>query len=243
MEHGEHVEAVARELDALTAALASGPASAGVPTCPNWTVTDLATHVGEFCGFWAHVLCEGTGRPKTPFPNPPDDAALADWVAELGGHLLGELRAIPADASVWTWHEPDRSARFVARRCAHELAVHRYDVQAARGACGAIAPPALAVDGIDEVLDVLVSRRPPSGQAGGESIHLHGTDPGIDAEWLIRLHPDRVEVARAHAKGDLALRGAVSDLELLLYGRPALAAVERFGDESVLDLWHREFTF
>jgi uncharacterized protein (TIGR03083 family) len=243
MEHGEHVEAVAREVDALTAALAGGPASARVPTCPDWTVRDLGNHVGGFCAFWTHVLCEGTGRSKTPFADPRDDSALPGWFSELGGYLLRELRATPADTAVWTWYKPDQSARFVARRCAHELSVHRYDAQAARDACRPIEPPALAVDGIDEIFDRLVTRRARTGQAAGQTLHLHGTDDGIDAEWLVTLHPDRIEVARTHAKGDLALRGAVSDLELLLCGRPALGPVERFGDESILDLWCREFRF
>jgi hypothetical protein len=35
----------------------------------------------------------------------------------------------------------------------------------------------------------------------------------------------------------------VSDLELLLYRRPTLGEVERFGDAGVLDAWYREFSF
>jgi hypothetical protein len=50
-------------------------------------------------------------------------------------------------------------------------------------------------------------------------------------------------VTRDHRKGDLALRGAVSDLALVLYGRPPLGPVERFGDERVLELWNATFTF
>ncbi len=57
------------------------------------------------------------------------------------------------------------------------------------------------------------------------------------------LDPDGVQVTREHAKGDLALKGGVSDLEMLLYQRPTVGAVERFGDDSVLETFHREFTF
>ena len=78
-------------------------------------------------------------------------------------------------------------------------------------------------------------------QASGETLHLHATDSGD--EWLLTLEPGRIEVAREHAKADLALRGAVSDLELVLYQRPPVAGVERFGDERVLDAWYREFKF
>ena len=75
----------------------------------------------------------------------------------------------------------------------------------------------------------------------GETLHLHGTDR--DDEWLLTLDPDGLRVERRHAKADLALRGAVSDLELLLYQRPTLGEVERLGDERVLDAWQRVFTF
>jgi uncharacterized protein (TIGR03083 family) len=245
VEHDDRVEAVAGELEALAAAVAAGPMSADVPTCPGWTVGDLTRHVGRFCGMWTHVLREGSGRDKAPFPVAPEDD-LPEWLADVGRVLLGELRATPPGTEVRTWYPPDQSAWFVARRSAHELAVHRYDAQSARGTCGPI-DRALAADGIDEMVGTLVTTSARTGQARGETMHLHGTDEGvgeaIPAEWLVTFHPDRIEVARTHAKGDLALRGAASDLELLLYGRPILGPVERLGDESVLDVWYREFTF
>ena len=73
MHYEEHLEAVEREAGALAVALAAGPIDARVPTCPDWTVADLADHVGGFTGFWTHVVCEGTGRPKTEFASRPTD--------------------------------------------------------------------------------------------------------------------------------------------------------------------------
>jgi hypothetical protein len=67
--------------------------------------------------------------------------------------------------------------------------------------------------------------------------------PGEGAEWLVTLQPDRIDVTREHAKGDLALRGTASDLALLLFRRPALGEVTRFGDDAVLEAWYREFMF
>jgi uncharacterized protein (TIGR03083 family) len=244
VQHDERVAAVGRELAAVDAALGAGPMTSPVPTCPDWTVADLTRHLGQFCGFWAHVLCEGTGRDKQPFDPPADDAALPGWFAGVGGALREELGRTPPDIAVWTWHPTDKTPRFVARRCVNELAIHRYDVESARGTCRPIDRP-LAVEGIDEIVEDLIAGCSPVPEARGETLHLHGTDPGQggDAEWLLTLHPDRVEVQRGHAKGTLALRGAVSDLELLLYGRPALGPVERFGDEAALDLWYRAFRF
>lgn len=251
MDHGERIDAAARELAALNEAVAAGDPAATVPTCPDWSVADLAAHVGEFLGFWTHVLCEGTGREKPPVPDVPTTSSagagadvLAAWLADRGEAALAELGRTDPATAVWTWFEPDRSAGFVARRVLHELAVHRFDAQSARGPAAPI-DPLVAVDGIGEVLGALVTTRGRSGRPAGQTIHLHGTDDdlAVPAEWLVTLHPDRVEVEARHAKGDLALRGAVSDLELLLYGRPPLGEVQRFGDEAVLDLWYGEFAF
>ncbi len=71
MDHSSLVAAVRAEAAALTFALEAGEMDDVVPTCEGWEVRDLAVHVGQFCGFWSHVLCEGTDRPKTPAPRSP----------------------------------------------------------------------------------------------------------------------------------------------------------------------------
>jgi uncharacterized protein (TIGR03083 family) len=245
VDHGALIDAVEVEGDALIEAVRAGPASTAVATCEGWTVNDLATHVGDFCGFWSHVLCEGAGRPKTPFAEPPEGGDLAGWLAGMSGHLVDQLRAVPAATEVWTWYEADRAAGFVSRRCAHELAVHRYDAQSARGTCSPIAGE-LAADGIDEILDVLIHARDRTGQGSGRGLSLDSTDTG--GLWEIRLGPERIDVGRPSptrtvARDDLALSGSASDLELLLYNRPPLGEVDYAGDQSALDEWYREFAF
>jgi len=249
MDHGDRIDAVERELGALGRAVGEGDPAAPVPTCPDWAVADLTAHVGDFLGFWAHVLCEAAGSPKPDFPPVPAGTyvgadELGAWLAARGDELVDRLRRTEATTPVWTWFDDDQTAGFVARRAACELAIHRYDAQSARGTCGPIEAD-LAIDAVEEVLGPLITRRARTGRPTGQTLHLHGTDDGLDgaAEWLVTLQPDRVDVARTHAKGDLALRAPVSDLALLLYRRPALGDVQRFGDEAVLDLWYGEFTF
>jgi uncharacterized protein (TIGR03083 family) len=246
VDYASFIDAVRAETGALTFALEAGSSDDIVPTCEGWTVSDLALHVGEFCGFWSHVLSEGTGRPKTPFADPPSGDGLVSWVAGSCASLISELEATPASTRVWTWFETDQTAGFVARRCAHELAVHRYDAQSARGICTPI-PTELAVDGIDEVLDVLITSRDRSGNGTGRVLALGSTD--IGSEWVVTLEPGRIEVERrtqdeAPLEGaDLFVSGRASDLELTLYHRPTLSPVDVHGDYTVLEEWHREFTF
>src|SRR5829696_1355637 len=247
MDHSARLDAVAREGAALVAAVAAGPLDAPVPSCPEFDVDALAAHVGEFCAFWTHALREGEdglgARPTAPPPPEVGAGGRATWLEGRAGELMAALRATPATAAVWTWHPHDRTAAFVARRCSHELAVHRVDAQLARGPAEPV-EATLAADGVDEALLVL-SRSALAGRrlpGKGQTLHLHGTDHPA-AEWLVTLEPDGVRAEHAHAKADLALRGATGDLEMLLYQRPTVGPVERFGDGGVLDAFHGLFTF
>jgi uncharacterized protein (TIGR03083 family) len=240
------IDAVRSECGSLTFALEAAAMDDLVPTCKGWTIADLAVHVGNFCGFWSHVLAEGTGRPKASFADPPPGEHLVGWVADACASLISELEITPAATQVWTWFEPDHTAGFVARRCAHELAVHRYDAQSASGICTPI-PAELAVDGIDEILDTLITARDRSGRGSGRAMVLRSTDVG--SEWVVTLGQDRIDVDhrtqdQAPVEGcALVISGTASDLELILYHRPTLSPVDVHGDYTLLDEWHREFTF
>lgn len=126
--------------------------------------------------------------------------------------------------------------------------MHRVDCQLAAGQPVDPIPADIAGDGLEEMF-LLIDTSDPAAEDGslddslrGKTIHLHGTD--LDgAEWVLGRRADGVDVSCGHAKADLALRGAVGDLELVLYQRPPVGEVERFGDEAVLDGLHRLFTF
>lgn len=244
MDADAHLAAVERELDAFIAAVAVGPSDADVPTCPDWDVDGLADHVGSLLGFWSHLLCDATGRPHTQFDPTPVDGDRVAWLRALGAELLPLLSEVAPDAEVGSWYPPDQTAGFWRRRIAHELAIHRVDAQAARGTVAPV-DAELAVDGIEELLLLADNDTPDDPRrhlTDGRSIHLHGTDHDA-AEWLLTLGPGPLQVERRHAKGDLALRGAVSDLEMLLYQRPVVGEVERFGDDAALGAFHATFTF
>jgi uncharacterized protein (TIGR03083 family) len=132
MNYAEHITAVERETGAFARVLMKGDTDAKVPTCPDWTLLDLAKHVGGVMGFWSHVLAEGMGRPKPEILEEPGPAPTM-WLTTIASALVGELKAAKADTTVWTWDPSDQSAGFAARRMAHETAVHRFDAQIAIG--------------------------------------------------------------------------------------------------------------
>jgi hypothetical protein len=104
--------------------------------------------------------------------------------------------------------------------------------------------PEMAVDGVDELLELFAPRLPAERFAGTEpvSIHLHATD--TEGEWLVRLGPDGVTYEHGHAKGDVAVRGPAADLLLWSWNRaPVDERFEVFGDRAPLATWRTAVTF
>ncbi len=130
-----------------------------------------------------------------------------------------------------------RRAAFWQRRQAHEAAIHRYDAQLAAGSPQPV-NGTLAADGVDELLTVLGPRSFGAALAGPPAtLHLHCTDR--QGEWLVRLTDSGFEVERAHAKGDVAVRGPASDLFLFSHNRRGTDGLEVFGDAAVLERWRQ----
>ena len=244
MDHQALIAAAAREMAALIEAVAAGPASAPVPTCADWKVADLAEHVGNFCGFWTHDLCRGPVDPRPrSHPSPlvrtqsTGSPRSATTCTVSYGPVLQRRRS-GRGSNPTRRHASSPGASQTSSQCTGTT------LKRARGTCTPIDAP-LAVDGIDELFGALLATRPRTGDATGQTLHVHGSDApdATGAEWLVTLLPDRIDVRCEHRKADLTLRGAASDLELLLYGRPPLGPVERLGDTSVLQIWLDEFTF
>jgi uncharacterized protein (TIGR03083 family) len=237
LDHEAHVDAIEAESALFVASAAASDADARVPSCPDWTVDDLLRHVGTVQRWAAGMVEQRATEPawRGEIDSPADREELLDWVRDGSVALVAVLRATPPDAEMWTFPGPG-PARFWSRRQAHEIAMHRVDAQLASGAVDPIDSD-LAADGIDEFFEVIAPLRLGDRLVGdGETFHFHRTDG--DGEWLVRLTPTGPEIERAHAKGDVAVRGGASDLLLVVRNRAGLDAVEVFGDEALVARWH-----
>jgi uncharacterized protein (TIGR03083 family) len=220
-----------------------------VPTCPDWTLRQLATHLGRTHRWAAEIVSTRSAEfipfRQVPDGRIPDDPALhASWLRAGAAQVITAVREAGPDP-VWAFTGL-RPASFWARRMAHETAVHTADAEITVGREPRFEPD-LAADGIDEWLG-LMSGLPgsdPDPRASalpdGAVLHVHATDEGLDGtgEWLVRREGSAVTVQPGHGRGDVALRGPAGRLLLVLVRRvpPDDAQVEVLGDPALLTAW------
>jgi uncharacterized protein (TIGR03083 family) len=255
--HERYCAEIITQTRLLRETLVGADLTAQVPTCPDWSLRELAVHVGG-AHRWAHALVRTRTTEELPqedvpgFEGPDDEepAALDAWLAEGADLLAEELREAGPTARVWTW-TPQQQAGFWARRMTHETVIHRADAHATvPGAAYEVAPD-LAADCLDEWLDVVTLAASSEDEdlrglrhRAGDTLHLHATDgPEVlgatDAEWLVELTPDGLVWSHAHAKATVALRGPLTDVLRVFYRRlpPDTSSVEVLGDAEFLHLW------
>jgi uncharacterized protein (TIGR03083 family) len=137
----------------LVAAIPDAPVD--VPSCPGWTTKDLAKHMAHVYLGQAFVVETGSQAENkehlAPYPRTEDYLEFMGWGYEAITKALDINRP---ERPTWSWHHSDNSVDFWFRRMAHETVIHRIDAELAVGAVTPI-DEALALDGVDEVLDFL----------------------------------------------------------------------------------------
>jgi uncharacterized protein (TIGR03083 family) len=242
------------EIGASAATLAeiasSCDADLPVPTCPDWTLRQLATHVGRVHR-WAAEIVRTRSAEFIPFNSVPDGAypaAPAERTAWLTGGADRVIAAIQAAGSEPVWaFGAITPATFWARRQAHETMVHRADAELTVGR-DVVLDTALAADGIDEWLGSVTDPRYRQGGDGtqalpaGATLHLHAT--GIEsaastADWLIASTAAGLAVKHGPGEADVSVSGRADRLLLTLVRRlPADdPAVSVSGDAALLTGW------
>ena len=217
-----------------------------IPACPDWTLRQLATHVGRAHRWAAEIVATRSAEfiefrsvPDGKSPASPD--GQASWLTAGAGRLIDAVRAA-GDDLVWAFTS-QCPASFWARRMTHETLVHTADVQLA--VAEAIDIPAdLAVDAIDEWLTVMS----PLNNGGNDlaSVIPSGTTMGVQvtshdaaSEWLITHSSAGVRVLPGPGSSDVTLAGPAGDVLLVLMRRMPVSSpsVHVSGDTIVLDRW------
>ena len=236
------------ETSRLAVAVGGLAPTTSVPTCPEWTVRDLVTHVGTGHRWAAEVV---EGRMQTPPPYavvdaPQDRGAWSDWLTAGAARLTRAVRDCGADAPVWTWRA-EGTAGFWLRKMLHDELVHRFDIELACGGPGEVATD-VAADGVQDLL-ASIATLSHTGSADpiftrltgtGETMQLQASDPDLTgAEWLVERTPTGVRWRPGQAPADVTVRAPARELLLVVNRRldPGGQGVEVTGDGALFTHW------
>ena len=239
VDHNVQLTQLKRDSAALSAVVTTADLTTAVPSCPGWSLSDLAYHVAAV--YQHKIAAMRTGRRPDPWPPEPLEgwrlAPVPEFLAQSSHELLAELSARDPAQACWTWYAEDQTVGFWARRMAQETAIHRWDAERTVGSAAPI-DARVAADGIDELLVAFLSGDwsddPQPGPAGFIDV------VGAADRWRVGLRPDVVTVLRSPAGSassnppDATISGSDEELLLALWGRrrPLPAAV---GDRSLVD--------
>lgn len=192
------------DLGAIRACLNDGDLTAPVEHCGDWTLHDLAEHMGRGNLWAAMAVTERRGDHKAELP-PRDRAALVSWYDECAEVLLAALDTEPS-TEAWTF-APPHTVGFWQRRRALETLVHRWDAEQALGTARPL-DAVLAADGVAEVFDTMAPFQVRRGRATPPSYALRLDAADTGDEWT-------------YGPGDpiATLTGTSACLLLTLWGR------------------------
>jgi len=225
-------KADARFADAAAEAVLTRGWSTPVPGCPEWTLADLVRHVCEGQHFWAWVVRTGATDTDSyvEAPRRPDDELLGCLAARNAELETALARADPAEP-VYTW-APQKDVAFILRRQAHEAVIHAIDVEQLVGDVRPI-PTDVALDGLNEWLDVMVPRALPQGPPDhAHPVVLHAVDADVERTLFPGAKPFPIA----------ALTGTAGDLLMAVWQRVPFDVLTVDGDglqaAAMIDLVH-----
>jgi hypothetical protein len=241
----------------LRAAIAAADPQDVVPSRPEWTATRLARHVAQTYLHEAESIRSGASPEDWP-PSDlnPDPVGLLDESFAALTAVFDERR--PTDPAP-TWHRPDQTVGFWIRRTCLETVVRRVDAEQAAGLELAPIPADIALDGVDEFLELFVGYlsedrperfadvlaqadpRPVIVSAGSRSWSVEAQPAGVSVRPALAVagigtvEPAGPPVAGPAGEGATLIEGEPDDLLLWLWRRAGDRSVHREGDAALLD--------
>jgi uncharacterized protein (TIGR03083 family) len=220
-----YIACIKGDTAAMITAVGIAGLEASVPTCPGWTVLDLVTHTGVVHRHKTETVRGGYLDQPPPQPGGPDRDVLR-WFCDGVEEMLVVFAEADLSAPTWTWCAHEHNADWWVRRMAHETAIHAADaVITSKGI--PVVGTALAIDGVDEILDEMMVDGPSWGT-------VTPTDRVValesaDRRWVLRT---------AKFGGTSPVTGtAYEGLDTFVYDRTGAAEATVRADPETLDLW------
>jgi uncharacterized protein (TIGR03083 family) len=216
--------------------------SARVPSCPDWTVTELIGHASGAHRWANQVVLEGTTPQSRVLPEQPKEFSdLVTWYYAGLGQLESTLGETDPDALVWTPTSGVVGSRWWRRKMAVETAIHRWDAEnaVAQSVADITASPldrSVAYAGIVEYLeDFLPGMIAYAGDTAPQgSVSLRPSDS--EESFYFELgHLD----SREYSEASCSVEGTASNLLLWIWNRLADPAMnlQLEGSADIVRAW------
>lgn len=235
----EQVAGLRTAVDAFAGSATQAGADADVPTCPTWTVRKLLAHQG-MVHRWARANLLGQEcHPPSWNAQGQEVADPVGWLLEGADALEATIQTVPDDVHAMVFLKDAPVARlFWARRQCHETTIHAVDALAASlgrlpvAQDAAWVDPAVALDGIDELLTGFVTRGT-SRFADVGTLRFETRPTTGDRAWSVDVQPDgAVHTTRLESDADVGdagpatIRGSAVAIYLALWNRTTPRAVD-----------------
>lgn len=230
-EYLAHIDADAH----LLGAAAALGLDADVPCCPGWKVSELLRHITRVHASLVDIVSQGLVDRWPPRVEEPDGVEPLEWYRSVASELSRVLAEADPKAAAMTFVR-ERTVGFWIRRMAHETLVHRVDAEQAHGYESAV-DAELALDGVSELLEVLLPNFPDRGEFLPDGSLVEVTTAG--RSWLLQpgehvasSSGQAVRVGAVAGEGDpgATISGEPDRVMLWLWGRAPLDQVTVDGD-------------
>jgi uncharacterized protein (TIGR03083 family) len=247
----DYLDHLATESARFLAVLRGTDLSTRVPSCPDWDAADLLWHLGHVQWFWGSIVVERRSSPEglEEPPRPDSDHGLVQFFEEQSARLhLALSEADPAE-QVYMWSD-EKTVGYIRRRQAHEALIHRLDAELAADDVTPL-DPALASDGVLEVLDKMFGGTVPWGTftSTGTQAEFRVADTGLVVPVVLgrftgtdprdgTVYDDAelsVREADPSVSPQVVVSGTADDLDAWLWHRRDAAGVRVEGDPVVRD--------
>lgn len=242
-----YIDAIVTEGERFARAAAMGDLETPIAACPGWTMRDLVHHLGEI-HLWAAA---NVAFPKPSWLHVGDltdlarhwpglagrrrgDDELVAWYRATHANLVHVLRTAQVDVEAFVFLPAASPLTMWARRQASEIAIHRFDAEAARGVASHF-EAGFATDMVGELLEGFAPTRQRSVAVADRALRVIAGD--VEEQWWVTMGPAGVATSRRGDRADLVVTGTAAELYLLLWNRTPDSTVHLDGDVDVMDLW------